>query len=321
MDRPIEGVAKLNPDTGDGEFISVSNELNFTYTPPPLECRVEGLLSKRRGTDGLNCPNNGGVEYLDGIATKDQVPPAAANLVQTCATASSECTTACVPSIPCSTNPERSPNCIGYAQCGILVSLPVATGLAKTCANPLSGECQTICSQAKAHCPIPAASAAIALAGGATAEAAAGSWAVAAAAAKENFPNCGGYGACAIAHAAYAAGMAAMAAAAGATATSECNRWICCTRLRHFVKLDLEAPVERYASASFIPGRACWSSTACSALMVPASMRLAPRAIPSVRTVRCTSAWVCATRMLRRASSRACSGVGFVTPLEVTRVT
>ena len=246
MDRPIEGVAKLNPDTGDGEFISVSNELNFTYTPPPLECRVEGLLSKRRGTDGLNCPMNGGVEYLDGIATKeDQVPPAAANLVQTCATASSECTTACVPSIPCSTNPETSPNCIGYAQCGILVSLPVATGLAKTCANPLSGECQTICSQAKAHCPIPAASAAIALAGGATAEAAAGSWAVAAAAAKENSPNCGGYGACAIAHAAYAAGMAAMAAAAGATATSECNRWICCTRLCESKYLGLEKDDEK----------------------------------------------------------------------------
>ena len=29
--------------------------------------------------------------------------------------------------------------------------------------------------------------------------------------------------------------------------------WTCCTRL-HLVKFDLEAPVERYASTSFIPG-------------------------------------------------------------------
>ena len=65
---------------------------------------------------------------------------------------------------------------------------------------------------------------------------------------------------------------------------------MCCTRLRHFVKLDLEAPVERYASPSFNPGRACCSSTACSALMVPTSMRVAPRAIPNVRTTRCT--WI-----------------------------
>eukprot|EP00964_Phaeocystis_antarctica_P112680 scaffold76815_cov57-Phaeocystis_antarctica.AAC.2 len=93
--------------------------------------------------------------------------------------------------------------------------------------------------------------------------------------------------------------------------------WICCTRLRHFVKLDLEAPVERYASASFIPGRACCSSTACSALMVGSTMRVAPRAIPSVLTTRCTWTWSSATRMSRRAISRACSGVG--TPLVAAR--
>ena len=34
--------------------------------------------------------------------------------------------------------------------------------------------------------------------------------------------------------------------------------------------------MERYASKSFIPGRASCSSTECSALMVPTSMRLAP---------------------------------------------
>eukprot|EP00964_Phaeocystis_antarctica_P034182 scaffold19422_cov63-Phaeocystis_antarctica.AAC.3 len=93
--------------------------------------------------------------------------------------------------------------------------------------------------------------------------------------------------------------------------------WMCCTRLRHFAKLDLEAPVERYASPSFIPGRACCSSTACSALMEPASMRVAPRAIPSVRTTWCTWIWSSATRMSRRATSRACSGVG--TPSEAVR--
>eukprot|EP00964_Phaeocystis_antarctica_P028706 scaffold16205_cov60-Phaeocystis_antarctica.AAC.1 len=62
------------------------------------------------------------------------------------------------------------------------------------------------------------------------------------------------------------------------------------TRLRHFVKLDLEAPVVRCAASSFIPGQgwACCSSTACSALMEPFSMRVAPRAIPNVRTTRCT---------------------------------
>eukprot|EP00964_Phaeocystis_antarctica_P104536 scaffold69629_cov69-Phaeocystis_antarctica.AAC.5 len=85
---------------------------------------------------------------------------------------------------------------------------------------------------------------------------------------------------------------------------------ICCTRLRHFVKLDLEAPVARYASASFNPGRDCCSSTACSALMVPTSIRVAPRAIPNVRTTRCTWIWSSATKMSRRAISRACSGVG-----------
>eukprot|EP00964_Phaeocystis_antarctica_P104533 scaffold69629_cov69-Phaeocystis_antarctica.AAC.2 len=83
-----------------------------------------------------------------------------------------------------------------------------------------------------------------------------------------------------------------------------------CTHLRHFVKLDLEAPVVRYASASFIPGRACCSSTACSALMEPTPIRVAPRATPNVRTTRCTWIWSSATRMSRRAISRACSGVG-----------
>eukprot|EP00964_Phaeocystis_antarctica_P078681 scaffold48949_cov66-Phaeocystis_antarctica.AAC.2 len=80
---------------------------------------------------------------------------------------------------------------------------------------------------------------------------------------------------------------------------------------------DLEAPVERYASVSLIPGRACCNSTACSALRVPTSIRVAPRAIPSVRTTRCTWIWSCATRMSRRATSRACSGVG--SPLEAIR--
>eukprot|EP00964_Phaeocystis_antarctica_P022715 scaffold12641_cov71-Phaeocystis_antarctica.AAC.4 len=42
--------------------------------------------------------------------------------------------------------------------------------------------------------------------------------------------------------------------------------------------------------------------------MVPASMWIAPRATPSVRTTRCTWIGSCATRMLRRAISRACSG-------------
>ena len=72
--------------------------------------------------------------------------------------------------------------------------------------------------------------------------------------------------------------------------------------------------MERYASVSVIPGRASCCSTACSALMVAASMRLAPRAIPSVRTTRCRWIWSCASSMLRRATRRACSGVG--TPLE-----
>eukprot|EP00964_Phaeocystis_antarctica_P018430 scaffold10192_cov59-Phaeocystis_antarctica.AAC.5 len=56
---------------------------------------------------------------------------------------------------------------------------------------------------------------------------------------------------------------------------------MCCTRLRHFVKLGLEAPVERYASPSFNQGRACCSSTACSALMVPTSMRVAQEPSPT----------------------------------------
>eukprot|EP00964_Phaeocystis_antarctica_P028705 scaffold16204_cov54-Phaeocystis_antarctica.AAC.2 len=66
--------------------------------------------------------------------------------------------------------------------------------------------------------------------------------------------------------------------------------WMRSTRLRHFVKLDLEAPVVRCAAPSFTPGQgwACCSSTACSALMEPTSMRVAPRAIPNVRTTRCT---------------------------------
>eukprot|EP00964_Phaeocystis_antarctica_P005422 scaffold2960_cov61-Phaeocystis_antarctica.AAC.6 len=68
---------------------------------------------------------------------------------------------------------------------------------------------------------------------------------------------------------------------------------------------------------SCIPGRACCSSTACSALMVPASMRVAPRAIPSVRMTRYTWIWSCEIRMSRRAISRACSGVG--TPSEAVR--
>eukprot|EP00964_Phaeocystis_antarctica_P093880 scaffold60684_cov58-Phaeocystis_antarctica.AAC.2 len=74
----------------------------------------------------------------------------------------------------------------------------------------------------------------------------------------------------------------------------------------------------RYAALSCIPGksqgRACCSSTACSALMEPFSMRVAPRAIPNVRTTRCTWVWSSVTRMSRQAISRACSGVG--TPLE-----
>eukprot|EP00964_Phaeocystis_antarctica_P056217 scaffold33156_cov72-Phaeocystis_antarctica.AAC.1 len=103
------------------------------------------------------------------------------------------------------------------------------------------------------------------------------------------------------------------------TALPPAADWMCSTRLRHFVKLDLEAPVERCASPSFIPGqgRACCSSTACSALMEPTSMRVAPRAIPNVQTTRCTLIWSSATRMSRRAISRACSGVGI--PSEAVR--
>eukprot|EP00964_Phaeocystis_antarctica_P018433 scaffold10192_cov59-Phaeocystis_antarctica.AAC.8 len=46
-------------------------------------------------------------------------------------------------------------------------------------------------------------------------------------------------------------------------------------------------------------------------------MRVAPRAFPNVRTTRCTWVWSSATRMSRRATSRACSGVG--TPSEAVR--
>ena len=141
MDRPIEGVAKLNPDTGDGEFISVSGERNFTYTPPPLECRVEGLVAKRKGTDGLNCSIVGGVEYLDGVAKTMPtmpVPPVNATVMKVCTPTSvfgvtttipsSDCVAACVPAVPCTTNLDALSdsdkiNCVGYAQCANLTPL------------------------------------------------------------------------------------------------------------------------------------------------------------------------------------------------------
>eukprot|EP00964_Phaeocystis_antarctica_P078867 scaffold49071_cov59-Phaeocystis_antarctica.AAC.14 len=44
------------------------------------------------------------------------------------------------------------------------------------------------------------------------------------------------------------------------------------------------APVEVYASMSFIPGRSSCSNTACSALIVPPSVRFAPSATASWRT-------------------------------------
>ena len=83
-----------------------------------------------------------------------------------------------------------------------------------------------------------------------------------------------------------------------------------CTRLRHFIKLDLEAPVRVYASTSLIPGVASCISTACSALKEPTSIRLAPRAIPSVRTTCCTSTGVWAFNTLWQAICSACMGVG-----------
>eukprot|EP00964_Phaeocystis_antarctica_P006524 scaffold3532_cov52-Phaeocystis_antarctica.AAC.2 len=39
-------------------------------------------------------------------------------------------------------------------------------------------------------------------------------------------------------------------------------------------------------------------------------MRVAPRAFPNVQTTRCSWIWSSATKMSRRAISRACSGVG-----------
>ena len=86
--------------------------------------------------------------------------------------------------------------------------------------------------------------------------------------------------------------------------------WMFCTRLRHFIKLDLDAAVRVYASASVIPGDASCISTACSALKEPTSIRLAPRAMPSVRTTCCTSTGVWALNMLWQATCSACIDVG-----------
>ena len=86
--------------------------------------------------------------------------------------------------------------------------------------------------------------------------------------------------------------------------------WMFCTRFRHFIKLDLDAAVRVYASASVIPGDASCISTACSALKEPTSIRLAPRAMPSVRTTCCTSTGVWALNMFWQATCSACIGVG-----------
>eukprot|EP00964_Phaeocystis_antarctica_P136107 scaffold100519_cov54-Phaeocystis_antarctica.AAC.3 len=75
------------------------------------------------------------------------------------------------------------------------------------------------------------------------------------------------------------------------------SSWACCTFFRHFLKFDSEPPVEVYASLSLISGRSSVSSTACSALMVAPSIRLAPSAVASVWTACCISASVRANCM------------------------
>eukprot|EP00964_Phaeocystis_antarctica_P052665 scaffold30850_cov73-Phaeocystis_antarctica.AAC.2 len=88
------------------------------------------------------------------------------------------------------------------------------------------------------------------------------------------------------------------------------SSWASCTFFRHFLKFDSEPPVEVYACLSLISGRSSVISTACSALVVPPSIRLAPSAVASVWRSCCISASVRAVCMRWRATCSArCLGV------------
>ena len=71
----------------------------------------------------------------------------------------------------------------------------------------------------------------------------------------------------------------AVVVGAGGRHGAETGAQACMSTFRfHFTKLGLEAFMHVTASMSLIPGHVIWSSTACSALMVPASARVAPSA-------------------------------------------
>ena len=82
--------------------------------------------------------------------------------------------------------------------------------------------------------------------------------------------------------------------------------WTSFTRFFHLVKLDKEAAVKAHASTLLILGRTICSSTACTALVVPVSIRFAPSAIASVLTTRNASMSVRQSCMSRNATSKAC---------------
>eukprot|EP00964_Phaeocystis_antarctica_P078429 scaffold48786_cov61-Phaeocystis_antarctica.AAC.4 len=69
----------------------------------------------------------------------------------------------------------------------------------------------------------------------------------------------------------------------GGGTVAECRRTNLWTRLRHLLKVDMEAPVAVHTSAFSIVGHTTCSSTACSAFTVPISARFAPSAIARVR--------------------------------------
>ena len=94
--------------------------------------------------------------------------------------------------------------------------------------------------------------------------------------------------------------------------------WLCdtwpssrrsCTRFRHLAKLELDAPVAVHTSLAHISGHISCSSTPCSALIVPISVRTAPSAGASVRTAYWASASVCAVCRPRSAICSTCSKV------------